>query len=42
MTRPSGFLEALPELSVRALDEAVLEAAGGLYGYVRPGTDKGE
>ena len=40
MTRPSGFWSALPEWSVRALAEAVLDAAGGLYGYVRPGTDK--
>ena len=42
MTRPSGFWSALPEGSVRALAEAVLDAEGGLYGYVRPGTDKVE
>ena len=30
MTRPSGFWAALPEGSVRAFAEAVLEAAGGL------------
>ena len=42
MTRPSGFLAAIPEGSVQAFAEVVLEAAGGLYGYVRPGTDEGE
>lgn len=42
MTRPSGFWAALPEGFVRALAEAVLESAGGLYGYVMPGTDEGE
>lgn len=41
-TRPSGFWAALPEGSVRALSDAVLDAAVVLQGYVRPGTDKGE
>ena len=39
--RKSGFWSALTDVYVRALAEAVLDAAGGLYGYVRHGTDKG-
>lgn len=41
-TRQSGFWSALTDVYVRELAEAVLDAAGGLYGYVRHGTDKGE